>query len=263
MSEQDRQALELLIDVGNTRCKWQLRDAGGTLLAASVSDSALSKLPANIFRDMQRHYPDASALQRVRVALVRGAEDQRILNQALAETFNCPIQFAQTQNKTLGLKNSYSQPSQMGVDRWCAVIAAAAESGIPGAAQAMCVVDAGSAVTIDWIDPNGRHLGGYITPGYAMQLRTLLSGTGKVFANLKADASSIELASDTHNAVHSGILASIVSHINGSLDRQRSRVDGNVRLFLTGGDAELLMPYLQEPLHRPDLVLDGLALLLP
>ncbi|NNC54588.1 MAG: type III pantothenate kinase [Pseudomonadales bacterium] len=259
--------LQLLLDVGNTRCKWQLRNARGKAMAAAASSGELQQIPASIAGIMREGGFQPADLQRVRVAAVRSEADQQTLAQALRATFACPVDFAHTQSETLGLKNSYRQPLHMGVDRWCAVIAAATEAGIPGADSDACVVDAGSAVTVDWINHQGQHIGGYITPGYAMQLRSLLSETGKVFAQPQAAAGDIEPGSDTHSAVHNGILAAIVAHIKSSIDRQGAQQPAEVALYLTGGDATLLLPHLQnlslKPMHRPDLVLDGLALLLP
>ena len=63
----------------------------------------------------------------------------------------------------------------MGVDRWVAMIGARSEFR-----GGLCIVDAGTAVTIDAIDKNGNHLGGQIIPGLALMSNALSFGASDI-----------------------------------------------------------------------------------
>lgn len=72
-----------------------------------------------------------------------------------------------TIDTTFGLlKNSYQDPSSMGVDRWLNMIAAYR-------AMDVIVISAGTALTIDCIAADGQHLDGVIVPGYQKYFEAL------------------------------------------------------------------------------------------
>lgn len=267
MSDEASKQQQLLVDVGNTRCKWSLRDTDGRCVVDGVFSGDLDDLPADVLLSLGDLNISRTQVQAVRVAIVRDDTQQKILNTAIHKAFDCSVFFAATAKQARGIRNSYADPSAMGVDRWCAILAAAELAGIPGdsGASDVCVVDAGSAVTVEWLRSDGVHLGGYITPGYAMQVRELLRGTGQVHASAKAPeldiGTGMEPGNSTQLAVHSGILASIVAHIEQSILRHREKFHGDVAVYLTGGDAANLSRFIRYP-HRvvDSLVLDGLAL---
>ncbi|MDP1069535.1 type III pantothenate kinase, partial [Klebsiella pneumoniae] len=64
---------------------------------------------------------------------------------------------------------------RMGVDRWLAMLAAWQRVG-----QSCWVVDCGSAITLDLLDAEGRHQGGYILPGLRLMQQSLLGNTAEV-----------------------------------------------------------------------------------
>ena len=79
-----------------------------------------------------------------------------------------PIVFHWAEPHRGGLVNAYTETDRMGADRWHAMYAAwQADAG------GFAVVDAGSAITIDYVADSGKHLGGYILPGKQMMLRSL------------------------------------------------------------------------------------------
>ena len=146
----------------------------------------------------------------------------------------------------------------MGVDRWVAMIGAKAEFR-----GGLCIVDAGTAVTIDAIDKNGNHLGGQIIPGLALMGNALRSeasdiSTAKRTPRVPGPGMSM-FASNTDSAVQSGA----VNAICGAIDRAAKvlRSEGyRARIVLTGGDASRILKQLGDKvLHRPNLVLQGLA----
>ena len=91
---------------------------------------------------------------------------------ACRETIGRPPEFASSTDTAAGVRNGYSNPAQLGVDRWLAVIGAFHRHR-----DACCVVDAGTALTIDGVDATGQHLGGFIVPGPRLMVESLLTGT--------------------------------------------------------------------------------------
>ena len=118
--------------------------------------------------------------------------------------------------------------------------------------EALIVVDAGSAVTLDVLRADGYHLGGYILPGIALMRESLWSGTRQVKAGL-GESALIDPAVHTEGAVNHGSLLSIIATIEKIAKTYPSR------LILTGGSAEAILRHLNiEGDFQPELVLDGL-----
>lgn len=144
----------------------------------------------------------------------------------------------------------------MGADRWHALIGA--WSVVQGACA---VVDAGSAITIDWIDARGQHLGGYILPGRNMMTGALRQSTARVLFD-EQDAEGLAPGRSTSECVFHG-RNWMIRALAGQLGRELT-----VPVLITGGDGALIKKALDDdadcgiPKVRlyPDLVLEGLAL---
>jgi len=146
----------------------------------------------------------------------------------------------------------------MGIDRWVAIVAAWAEI------QDSClVVDVGTAVTLDAIDDSGSHLGGQIIPGVAAMATALASATSNIplvrpLPPRKA-AEMQMFARNTAAAVREGAHNAVVGAVDRAVQTLRSN-GHEPTTVLTGGDASRILEALNAaPLHRPHLVLQGLA----
>ena len=161
-----------------------------------------------------------------------------------------PIHHAVSEAETCGVRNAYTEPHRLGVDRWMALIAARQLTTHP-----VCVVDCGSAVTIDVLDDKGQHLGGVIMPGLTMMRRALHRNTEQLpFAQ---ETYPLGLGTSTAAAIHNGTRYALL----GAIERVIASQTKTLQVFLTGGDAETLLPDLKHPVQvNPDLVLQGLAL---
>lgn len=244
----------LELDVGNSSAKWRLRD-GAETLARGRRDWHESWL------ELARQY---SGIQGVHVVSVAGEDQDAVLAQRLATDFYMTPVFAQTRSAWAGVTNSYEQPQSMGADRWLAMLAAWHEC-----TDACVVLDAGSALTVDVINADGQHVGGYIVPGLAMQQASLLSATGRVrFEPQLASELSPAPGRSTQACVAAGALVAVRGAAEQALVQARRIVGDECPLYITGGDAEAVWP---DSLRsgsgdwrlRPDLVLDGLAIALP
>jgi type III pantothenate kinase len=245
----------LLMDVGNSRIKWGVLDDGdirrtGHIAQAHIRENGLQVLTTRI---------PANA-DEVFVSNVAGASFATRLSAVVGMHCGCDVRFARVQRRGWGVTNGYAQPRRMGVDRWVAMVAAWSEVG-----GACLVVDAGTALTIDALDDSGQHLGGQIIAGAALMGRALAttsdipdvrtaSGRGKT--NLEMFATS------TAAAVREGACNAIA----GAVDRAFRTLQSNgyrPTIVLTGGDSSRILGALCEtPLHRPHLVLQGLACML-
>lgn len=156
-----------------------------------------------------------------------------------------------TRAEALGLRVGYRDFTQLGVDRWLALLAA----HLTGAAP--CVIaNAGSALVCDGLVRDGRHLGGVIAPApEAMRAALLARAPG-----LDRRTGEVEtFATSTADGIESGcVLAGValITQVQRSLVEQLGEP---VKLILSGGGAATLRPFLPAHELRPDLVLEGLA----
>ena len=241
------------MDVGNTRLKWGVLENGtvrrtGHISQARLRDKGLPVLTTKI----PRHVDD------VLVSNVAGASFATRLSGVVGAHCGCDVHFARSERSGWGVTNAYTQPRRMGVDRWVAMIGAWAE------VRAAClVVDAGTAVTIDALDDEGNHLGGQIIAGVATMAGALAAATSDiplVKAAPGREAADLGMfARTTASAVREGAQNAVA----GAVDRAIRTLQSNAyrpRVVLTGGDASRILNALCEtPLHRPHLVLQGLA----
>src|SRR5262249_8845567 len=72
--------------------------------------------------------------------------------------------------KLLPIRIEVSEPDRVGIDRLLNAVAATARL-MP--AESIVIIDAGSAVTVDWVDKDGVFKGGAIFPGLQMMAKAL------------------------------------------------------------------------------------------
>jgi len=237
------------LDVGNTRAKWLFEDgaakACGVVELGGADDSlAFKKL--------------APGADFVGVSCVKGDAYVEALSASIVRAWGVNAAVAVTPSSQLGLICAYKQPQKLGVDRWLAMLAAWKSYGC-----GFCIVDCGSAITIDLVSFDGRHLGGYILPGMTLSIAGLLGGTDKVIvADSKLAASTLALGQNTTEAVYNGALFSLHSCVTSAMQvLQEHQLNKECRLILTGGDGALLSQLtMHESVYNEDLVLQGLKL---
>jgi len=236
--------MNLQIDVGNTFLKWRAVESGVVVARGGSATGAEGCLA------------DFTLWSRVKTIALASVASVEVEVQLLSvlKSFRSDITpfVARTQSFFEGVSCAYSSPGQMGVDRWLALVAGYFKYG-----GSCCVVDCGSAITVDVINSAGFHEGGYILPGIRLMKNSLITGTKKVqFESL--GAKSVMYGRDTTECVENGINYMIFS-IFDQLKRRQLK-EGIDRLFVTGGDAGLVAALCDGVELIPDLVLDGLAL---
>jgi type III pantothenate kinase len=247
----------LLFDIGNTRIKWGVLEKDNLVRTGSI---AHEKLRESGFSALTTRLP--RKVDCVLASNVAGQSFATRFSGVIGIHCNLDVHFAHAEREAYGVTNSYRSPRRIGVDRWVAMIGARGEFR-----SALCVVDAGTAVTIDALDGSGQHLGGMIIPGMVMMASALHASTGEiplVRVSRKSSASGMDLfARTTDGAVQMGALCAITGAIERAVGTLR-RSGLRPKVILTGGDASRILTELDDKvLHRPHLVLQGLARMVP
>ena len=243
----------LLLDVGNSRLKWGVLDDGEIHRTGHISQQKIREQGLYVLTTKLPRRVDV-----VRASNVAGTSFATRLSGVIGLHCNADVHFARNEKRGWGVSNSYRQPRWLGVDRWVAMIGAWAET------QAAClIVDAGTAVTLDAIDDDGVHLGGQIIPGVETMLDALSSATSDippVKASSKPAAGELTMfGQSTAAAAREGAQNAVAGAVERAIRTLRSN-GYDPTIILTGGGASRILGALEKtPLHRPNLVLHGLA----
>ncbi len=245
----------LLFDVGNTFIKWGLLDELKLVdlgcirnedFLAKECDALIELIP-----------PDAG---RVIACCVASNNIDAKLTTLIANNYDCLIEYVQSESMAYGIRSGYQDASQLGVDRWVAMIAAKTQfSGD------ITVIDLGTAITIDTIDEYGDHIGGQILPGLQLMLSSLDKKTDRItLPSISNDLTNMKInfwADNTNDAIIFGACNAIC----GAIERAIICLQENGHsptVILTGGDALVFKNLMNEGYrHRPNLVLEGLAII--
>jgi len=240
----------LLIDVGNTRVKWaQLVNGKLGRQHAVAHERWNAKLLARAGRSCEK----------IIVVSVAGAKFEKQLTRAARTALGRNPVFIRSRRRMAGVTTRYRDPWRLGADRLVAAIGGHRFA----AGRAVCVVDIGTAMTIDLVDADGVHRGGSIIPGPQLMIESLLQDTSGIQRRAGGRSSARTLfARDTRAAIEQGARYAIAGVIDRSVVEARDVLGSAPVLLLTGGAAPQVRGLLRAR-HRlvPDLVLRGLALL--
>lgn len=240
----------LYIDLGNSRLKW-LYDQGDGI----SSMQALDYVDNNLHQQLSTTWITDASPEQVWIASVASSAACMQLTQWVETHWHVLPHLMKVSETACGLKCGYRQPQQLGVDRWAALIAAYAH--YPHGA---CVVDCGTAVTLDVVDGQGQHLGGFILPGVGTMQQALLQRTA-ICANAEVEMGNLEWGNDTDSCIALGTRKAIVALIEQSIERMQAAGICDPGLLITGGEVELIEPLLQVDCERRDaLVLEGMKI---
>lgn len=252
----------LLLDVGNSFIKWAWLDSAWSKSAReglpSLSDAdELLHAGEDILTSLNEAWQGLPKPTQVWVANVAGTDMQALLEAWVAEHWACPMQFAISGLQSGKVVNAYSEPEQLGVDRWLGLLAINVAYTGPSA-----VIDCGSAITVDAIDASGKHLGGLILPGMKMMRDSLYTKTNGVIASVDVETpKGMLFATNTATGVDVGSLYAVVAYIERVVKDMQKEMGAALNCVLTGGDAEEVLSLLSITMeHNPVLVLQGLAL---
>jgi type III pantothenate kinase len=243
--------VDVVVDVGNTRIKW------GRCVDEGVVEGA--SLQPDDPQDWLRQLNDWELKQPVSWAVsgVHPARRDRL------------IDWLKTRGDHVLLIDDYQQlpltilldsPDRVGIDRLLNAVAAKV-----GALRfdAIIIIDAGSAVTVDLLDETGAFRGGAIFPGFRLMAQALHEHTALLPVVEVRESNPSLPGLYTESAIRAGVFWAVVGGVK-ALVRQmtaRSKLHRQPELFITGGDAKLLLPVLEaEFQHIPQLTLVGIRL---
>ena len=240
----------LLIDVGNSAIHW----------AVKKLDQALSPMQSCVYREekidslLTSNLSRMTNIEKVLISSVVGERVNTSIQQWFLKYWKVSPQFMTSAASGYGIHNAYADHTKLGSDRWAAMIAAFHLSK-----TVCCVLDCGTAVTFDVVEANGQHLGGWIMPGYRLFHQSLSQETTGIDVSDDTFTSNIMLGNNTQQCVDVAWHQGIVGLMQRTLSESKLN---NIRCFLTGGDAQRLLPLLgKEWCYANDLVLQGLAVI--
>lgn len=238
----------LLLDVGNTLTKWRFE---GPVCPYPVGRFLNDGLLTEVEKLLEDYLPTE-----VYISWVGEASKKEPLI-TLLKSKRVACHMLESPQQMSGLTNGYTSPSSLGVDRWLAMLGVWVKWK-----RSFCVVDAGTALTLDFVSEDGVHLGGYILPG----LRTLVGALVRSTALISASSDTPELVctspgKNTNEAVYRGALIALV----GGVERAKKEVlrnsnDQHLLCVIGGGDSGVLFDHLEGVWQlNEQLVLDGIS----
>ncbi len=245
----------LLADIGNTRIKWACSE-GGRLYAHGDArhDTGAGGLGpqgpclASLWHGL-------GVPERLLAVNVAGAALGEHLASSSVAAWGISPEFMQPAACGFGVTNAYREPRALGADRFAALVAARREFAGP-----VCVIDCGTAITVDVLNGDGVHLGGLIMPGVSLMRRSLARHTHEIGDVL--GSTRLALGTSTAEAVVAGTTCAASYTLDRVMSDLVLRLGPALQCVLTGGDAT----FIRETLDRRcvlihDLVLRGLAIM--
>ena len=214
---QDKNALNLIIDIGNTAAKVALFDGGEMVEVLTESNQSLDCLEA-----LCAKYPVEQGI----VATVIDLSER-----VLAALVALPFPLLWLDSKTpLPVTNLYETPETLGYDRMAAVVGA--NEQYPR--RDILVIDAGTCITYEFIDSKGQYHGGNISPGMQMRFKALNQFTGRL-PLIDSNGRKLPMGRDTETAIRAGVLKGMEYEISGYIESMKHKYP-ELLVFLTGGD---------------------------
>nr|WP_086938892.1 type III pantothenate kinase [Thaumasiovibrio occultus] len=238
--------MQLLIEAGNTYVKLATLDHEGHLHHEGKYPSAQLEL---VLEPYLEDHVDRIVFASVGPVVI----DNTI--QRFAQENGIACLHVRTQRRDFGVKNAYAQYQYLGVDRWLTLISVYQQTKRPSV-----IIDIGTALTFDVLAEDGKHLGGWIAPGYQLMTESVLSNTSKVFAD-GDHGESIDFADNTNDGLKNGCRAALYGLMQFGIEQAREKLGEDPEVILCGGGVRHIPVNLRKHYHhRSDLVLQGLAL---
>lgn len=161
--------------------------------------------------------------------------------------------------------NKYDSPQTLGQDRLAASVGA--KSLCPN--ENLLIIDAGSAITYDFVSAEGEYMGGNIAPGLKMRF-TVLQRMTKKLPLVEVDENELIplFGKNTRDAIAAGVLRGVAYEVKGYMRTLKEKTP-HFQTFITGGNAPYILNNVRKSrtenrdLHyEKHLVLIGLNMIL-
>ena len=236
----------LVFDVGNSRLKAALYDGDRLIARVSLSGVQDATQVVNVLKS--RFAPSGTPDHCLVASVVRGADE--VIQKAVQTVWAIAPQVVDTE-MDLGIDVAVPRPDHVGIDRLLQ-----ASEAFRVCAGSVVVAAFGSALTVDLVTADGVFRGGTIAPGLGMGLRALHDETS-LLPHVALQPPDSAAGTDTTSCIQAGIVygaAGAVERLFGELVP-----DGRATFVLTGGDAEVIAPFIKYS-HRVEPDLDMRAL---
>ncbi|MBK1649356.1 type III pantothenate kinase [Rhabdochromatium marinum] len=242
--------MQLLLDIGNTSIKWALWDG------SALSDMQRARHHGALPIDLLATWEALDTIDRVRVCHV-GPDSVKSAVIHISQTlWTLTPEFIAVDPTHSAVRIGYSNPSQLGTDRWLSLCAAHHLYSGP-----KLILHLGTAITCDALLSDGQHLGGQILPGLE-SLRAILFSTTQIPPQDTTDPVNTNTlwGTNTGQCIAAACLHAPAALADRLWQQLRQQTANSPHLLISGGDAERIIPLLSQPsLHHPDLVLQGIA----
>ena len=209
--------MNLIIDIGNTVAK----------LAVFDGDKVVEVLRGS------NHSLDCLTILRHKYPIERGilASVIRLSNTIRRQLREVDFEVLELDCHTpVPITNMYKSPQTLGMDR----LAAAVGANYLMPRKNLLVIDAGTALTYEFIDAEGKYWGGNISPGLYVRFKTLNACCDKLpLIDRRGDLP--EFGYDTETAIRAGVIHGMEFEIAGYIRLMQKKYP-DLLVFLTGGD---------------------------
>ena len=207
--------MNLTIDIGNTAAKWALFDERVLVKASCCSLEAI----------------ETDAVEKALIC----ASGNMTSCESWLSNFNFKFSILNSETP-LPIRLDYKTPQTLGADRVAA--ACGAWSLHPG--EASLIVDAGTCITVDYLDADGVYHGGAIMPGLKMSLQALNTFTAKLpLVDINNIEKALVIGRSTEESIVAGTLGATMLALAGFVAMYKEK-NPALNVLLTGGDAERL-----------------------
>ncbi|MDG2054185.1 MAG: type III pantothenate kinase [Phycisphaerales bacterium] len=237
------------MNVGNTRTQIGQISEGKLATAVRIPNTDLAKIVQHVVAETKR-LPEVPAIVLAAVHEQMGETMTSALQDQLATDV-----YQVGRDVPVPIGQSLDRETLTGIDRM--LNAAAAFDQLQ---QACVIVDAGTAVTVDFVDGEGTFHGGAIAPGAHMQLEAL-SQHASALPEIKWRKPDDEpFGRNTAEAMLQGVYYGIRGLVRVVVERYAEHYRAYPLVVATGGDSQLLFDQ-DDFVDRviPDLTLEGIA----
>ncbi len=211
--------MHLTIDIGNSRNKFAVFNGYEIIEVFNFPD-----LNTEIVQDIIKKYP---AVKKAILCTVRNLDVT--FTSFLQSSFNYFLEL--TEHTMLPLKNLYKTSETLGKDRLAAIVGA--NNIFPN--TNVLVIDAGTAITYDFVNHQNQYRGGNISPGLEMRFKALHDYTNRL-PMLERNNKHKLIADNTKGAIISGVQNGLIFEIDSYINELKNKYDDLI-VILTGGDA--------------------------
>lgn len=217
----------LTIDIGNHKIKSEIWQDKGDVHRVEIMDKYGEEL-SELIRNLD--------IEGIIVSSVK-KDSGRVL-EFWRDKLDCKvISFDKKEIERYSSHNIYK--GNLGADRMAAFLGAQSLSP----SDPMLIIDAGTAITTDVADSRGNFCGGNISIGLYSRLHHLADSTS-LLPKVEIDRTVKSFGDDTVSAIRSGAVMGITGELLYAIERGKKEYDIK-KVFLTGGDAEILLPYIE------------------